>query len=65
MNHYRIDECIAQGDHVAALGNCSFKNKETGKILETPKADFHQFRNGKICRFFEFSDTARAIACAT
>jgi len=28
---------------------------------DTPKADFHKFRNGKICEFY---DTAHAIAQA-
>jgi ketosteroid isomerase-like protein len=65
MIYYRIAEYIAQGDRVVALGHISFKNKHTGKILETPKADFHKFRNGKICEFFEFYDTAQAIDKAT
>lgn len=65
MKHYFIDEYIAQEERVVALGNCSFKNKRTGRILETPKADFHRFRGGKICEFFEFYDTAQAISCAT
>jgi ketosteroid isomerase-like protein len=65
MKHYVVDEYTAQGERVVALGNCSFKNKRTGRILETPKADFHRFRDGKICEFFEFYDTAQAISCAT
>jgi uncharacterized protein len=65
MREYVIDEYIAQGERVVALGKCSFENKRTGKILETPKADFHRFRDGKICEFFEFYDTAQAISCAT
>jgi uncharacterized protein len=64
MIDYRVDEYIAQGDRVVALCHCSFKNKRTGKILGTPKADFHKFRDGKICEFFEFYDTAQAIAVA-
>jgi ketosteroid isomerase-like protein len=65
MIHYTIDEYIAQGDRVVALGSCCFRHKQTGKILDTPKADFHKFRGGKICEFFEFYDTAQAIAAAT
>ena len=65
MIDYRVDEYIAQGDRVVALCYCSFKNKRTGKILDTPKADFHKFRDGKICEFFEFYDTAQAIGVAT
>ena len=62
MIHYTINEYIAQGDRVVALGACSFRHKQRGKILDTPKADFHKFRDGKICEFFEFYDTAQAIA---
>ena len=65
MIYYRVDEYIAQGDRVVALGQVSFKHKTTGKTLETPKADFHKFRDGKICEFFEFFDTASAIEKAT
>jgi len=65
MIQFKIDEYIAQGDRVVALGSCAFRNKRTGKVLDTPKADFHKFRNGKICEFFEFYDTAQAIAQAT
>lgn len=65
MIFYHVDEYISQGDRIVALGHCSFKNKRTGKVLETPKADFHRFRDGKICEFFELYDTARTIAAAT
>ena len=65
MIYYRIDEYIAQGDRVVALCHVSFKNRRTGKVLETPKADFHKFRGGQICEFFEFYDTAQAITVAT
>jgi ketosteroid isomerase-like protein len=65
MIDYRVDEYIAQGDRVVALSQVSFKHKKTGKILVTPKADFHKFRGGKICEFFEFYDTAAAIGTAT
>ena len=60
-----IIPCPAQGNRVVALGSCAFRNKRTGKVLDTPKADFHKFRNGKMCEFFEFCDTAQAIAQAT
>jgi ketosteroid isomerase-like protein len=65
MKYYIIDEFIAHGDGVVALGQCSFEHKQTGKTLITPKADFQRFRDGKICEFFEFDDTAQAISCAT
>jgi ketosteroid isomerase-like protein len=42
MIHYTIDEYIAQGDRVVALGRCGFRNKRTGKVLETPKSRLSQ-----------------------
>ena len=65
MIYYRVDEYIAQADRVVALCQVSFRHKKTGNTLVTPKADFHKFRDGKICEFFEFYDTAQALATAT
>ena len=65
MIYYRVDEYIAQRDRVVALGHVSFKHTKTAKTLVTPKADFHKFRDGKICEFFEYFYTAQALATAT
>jgi ketosteroid isomerase-like protein len=65
MIYFRVDEYIAQGDRVVALGHVSFRNKRTGKVLETAKADIIRMRNGKMCEFSEFYDTAAAIEKAT
>lgn len=65
MLDYTIDEYIAQGDRVVALGRCSWKNRASGKSVSTPKADVIRFRNGKIVDFVEFYDTATMIAAAT
>jgi ketosteroid isomerase-like protein len=55
MNYYRV----------VALAQVSCKHKKTANSLLPPKADFHRFREGKICEFFEISDTANALAPAT
>jgi ketosteroid isomerase-like protein len=65
MNYYRVSEYITDGDRVVALGEVSFTHRKTGKTLITPKADVHRFRDGKICEFFEFYDTAQALSVAT
>jgi uncharacterized protein len=62
MLHYTPEEFTAQEDRVVVFGKCGWKSRKTGKSVETPKADFFKFRNGKIVEFFEFYDTARAIA---
>jgi ketosteroid isomerase-like protein len=54
-----IDAEATQGERVVALASCSFKNKKTGKIRNTPKADIHRFRDGEICELFEFYDTIK------
>jgi ketosteroid isomerase-like protein len=62
MVRYTVDHFIAQGDRVAMLRQCTWKSRTTGKVVETPKADFFRFREGKIVEFWEFYDTAKAIA---
>ena len=32
MLYYRIDEYVAQGERVVALGSCSFKHRKTGRF---------------------------------
>lgn len=64
MIYYRVNEYIAQNDRVVALCDVSFRHKQSGKVATSPKADFHRFRDGKICDFYEFYDTA-ALAAAT
>ncbi len=64
MLDFRVDEFVAQGDRVVALGRCSWRNRNTGRILETPKADIIRMRDSKIVEFYEFYDTAKAIAAA-
>jgi ketosteroid isomerase-like protein len=62
MVEYKVDHLIAQGERVAMLGKCAWKSRQTGAVVETAKADFFHFREGKIVEFWEFYDTAKAIA---
>jgi uncharacterized protein len=63
MIHYTPEQYIAEGDSIAVRSTCAFKNRQTKKVLQTPKADFFRFENDKIVEFTEFYDTAKAIAC--
>lgn len=65
MIHYTVDELIAQGDRVVMLGSSCWRNKHTGRVVDTPKADFLRVRDGKVVEFYEFYDTAQAIAAST
>ena len=64
MIFYRIDEYVAQGERVVAIGATSWRNKRTGKIVVTPKVDLWRMRVGKVVQFSEFYDTARLFAAA-
>ena len=65
MIHYTVDELIAQGDRVVMLGSCGWRHRHSGRSVETPKADFLRMQDGKVVEFFEFYDTAKAIAAAS
>ena len=62
MLHYTPKTYIADGDRVAMLGSCGWRHRRSGKEFETPKADFFRFEDGKVVAFYEFFDTAAALA---
>ncbi len=62
MDHYTVDEYVAQGDRVVAIGRTGWRNRETGKAFDTPKVDVVRFRDGQIVEFFELYDTAMVLA---
>ena len=65
MEHYTVDELFGSGDRVVMLGRMAWTHKRTGKRIDTPKADFLRMKDGKVVEFFEFYDTARAMAAAS
>ena len=50
-------EFVTQGDTVIALGQYGGKYKATGKSFSAPFAHVWEFRNGKIARFRQYTDT--------
>ena len=64
MLHYTVEEFIAQGDRVVVLARCGWRNRDTGAAVETPKADILRMKDAKIVEYFEFYDTAAALAAA-
>ena len=62
MLEYTTDHFIAQDDRVVMIGHCSWRNKRTGKVVSTPKADSWRFADGKAVEFYEFYDTAQLSA---
>jgi ketosteroid isomerase-like protein len=65
MLYYTPEKYICEGDSVAVRSTTGWKNKHTGKEVHTPKADFFEFKDGKIVEFYEFYDTAKAFAAAS
>ena len=64
MNFYQINEYVAQGGRVVALGEVSFTHKRTGKTATIPKVDVFMLDNGKITQFMEHFDTKTLLeAC--
>jgi ketosteroid isomerase-like protein len=66
MIAYDVDRFITGegGDEIVMVGRAAYRNKATGKVVDTPKVDIHTFRNGKVVRFQEVYDTlgfARAL----
>ncbi|GJE03354.1 nuclear transport factor 2 family protein [Methylobacterium isbiliense] len=60
-----MNDFIAQGDRVVAMGRVAWRNRATGKVAASRKVDIWQFRNGDVVGFEEFFDTAGAVAAAT
>ena len=57
MLDFPTEKIVADGDTVVWIGRCSWRNKQDGKAIDTPKIDVWTFRNGKAVRFFEMFDS--------
>jgi ketosteroid isomerase-like protein len=64
MNHYNVQGYLAAGPFVLVMAEVSFTNKKTGKTFMSPKADLWRFAHGKATEFYEYYDTAKAVAAA-
>jgi len=64
MIEYVAEQFVAQGDRVVMLGRCTFRYKNTGKVVSTPKCDSWRFADGKAVEFYEYYDTAQVHAAA-
>lgn len=62
MERYDVQDFVAQNDRVIMLGEVAFRHKQTGKLVETKKADIWRLEDGKVIEFYEFFDTARMEA---
>jgi ketosteroid isomerase-like protein len=58
MISFSMDTFVGDGERIVVLGRVICRNRETGLVLDTPKVDSFEFRNGKVVGFFEHLDTA-------
>jgi hypothetical protein len=65
MEFYQVHTFLVEGDKVAAIGECCWRHKHTGKVVHTPKLDLIRFQHDRISGFFEFFDTHQAVQAAT
>ena len=61
MIHYTPEYFLEQGDRIAMFGSTRWRNKRTGKEVETTKADFWRFEDGQAVSFYELFDTAALV----
>lgn len=63
MLFYNVRTFLVQGNTVAVICECAWKQKHTGKVVHTPKLDIVRLKKGKIVDFFEYFDNHQAY-CA-
>jgi ketosteroid isomerase-like protein len=54
---FECDRFIGDEDDVVMVGRCAWRNRATGRIVDTPKVDVWHFEGGKAVTFFEMFDS--------
>ena len=62
MIFYNVRTFLVQGNTVAVVCECAWKQKQTGKVVHTPKLDILRLKKGKISGFYEFFANHQAYA---
>ena len=57
MISFDCDRFVDGGDDVVMVGRCAWRNRATGKIVDTPKVDIWRFENGRAVDFLEMFDS--------
>ena len=64
MIYWDVYQLIADGDDVVVISRCAWRNRATGRVVDTPKVDIWHFEDGRATRFSELFDSlafARAL----
>ena len=57
MVSFDCDRFVDDGDDVVMVGRCAWRNRATGRIVDTPKVDVWHFENGKAVTLLEMFDS--------
>jgi len=57
MIDFTVERVVDGGDDVVMVGRCAWRNRATGRIVDTPKVDIWRFENGKAVSFLEMFDS--------
>ena len=64
MNLWEINETVAEGDRVVGIGRTGWTAKATGKSFITPIVIVTRWRDGMMCEYGEYYDTAKVAGSA-
>ncbi len=57
MIDFEPQRFIDAGDDVVMVGRCAWRNRATGRVVDTPKVDVWRFREGRAVSFLEMFDS--------
>lgn len=57
-----VNQLVAQDDTVVALGDVSFRARQTSKESDSSWVYVWKLRDGKVCSFEQFNDSGLAMA---
>ena len=57
MINFICDRFVDGGNDVVMVGRCAWRNRATGRVVDTPKVDVWRFEDGKAVSFLEMFDS--------
>jgi ketosteroid isomerase-like protein len=57
MIEFVCEHFVDGGDDVVMVGRCAWRNRATGRIVDTPKVDVWHFEDGSAVSFLEMFDS--------
>ncbi|HEY8745650.1 MAG TPA: nuclear transport factor 2 family protein, partial [Chloroflexota bacterium] len=55
------EEFLGSGERIAVVGRCTATARETGRSLDVPFVHVWTVRDGTLCRFQDYTDTAQVL----